>query len=388
MRPVVRARREAGLRRHGDHGLDRPGQPEPRRPQRALAAARPARRRHPRADAAADPAGVGHRPLAQLERSCEVAQAVGAGTVVVHPPFRWQREYARAFVDGVRELEERTGVDLAVENMYPWRARGREILAYLPGWDPTEHDYRHVTLDLSHAATAGSDLLDMADTLGDRLRHVHLTDGNGSAKDEHLVPGRGRMPAAEPARAAGGAAVGGRGGRRDHHPPGPQRAGARGRPGRVAGVRPAQPGGGRGAVAAVGCPHAPPDPAAPVQEHQGALARRDRAGLARRRAPVRARRRHARRRARRRRPRRQPPVRHDRLPRRGHHRHGAGAGHPRRLPGAAAAACATPGSPRAAGPRCRSSCRRSASPSAPTATRSRSSTPGTSARRRTRPAPP
>ncbi|GAB3686520.1 sugar phosphate isomerase/epimerase family protein [Angustibacter aerolatus] len=139
----------------------------------------------------------GTDPWPKLERSCEVAQAVGAGTVVVHPPFRWQREYARAFVDGVRELEERTGVDLAVENMYPWRARGREILAYLPGWDPTEHDYRHVTLDLSHAATAGSDLLDMADTLGDRLRHVHLTDGNGSAKDEHLVPGRGRMPAAE-----------------------------------------------------------------------------------------------------------------------------------------------------------------------------------------------
>ena len=28
-------------------------------------------------------------------------------------------------------------------------------------------------------------------TLGDRLTHIHLTDGTGSAKDEHLVPGRG-----------------------------------------------------------------------------------------------------------------------------------------------------------------------------------------------------
>ncbi len=35
----------------------------------------------------------------------------------------------------------------------------------------------------------------MADRLGDRLRHVHLTDGTGSAKDEHLVPGRGAMQA-------------------------------------------------------------------------------------------------------------------------------------------------------------------------------------------------
>ncbi len=31
----------------------------------------------------------------------------------------------------------------------------------------------------------------MAKRLGSRLRHIHLTDGTGSAKDEHLVPGRG-----------------------------------------------------------------------------------------------------------------------------------------------------------------------------------------------------
>ncbi len=37
----------------------------------------------------------------------------------------------------------------------------------------------------------------MAKRLGDRLRHIHLTDGTGSAKDEHLVPGRGHQPVAE-----------------------------------------------------------------------------------------------------------------------------------------------------------------------------------------------
>jgi sugar phosphate isomerase/epimerase len=35
----------------------------------------------------------------------------------------------------------------------------------------------------------------MAERLGTRLRHVHLTDGSGSPKDEHLVPGRGAMDA-------------------------------------------------------------------------------------------------------------------------------------------------------------------------------------------------
>jgi sugar phosphate isomerase/epimerase len=32
---------------------------------------------------------------------------------------------------------------------------------------------------------------------GSRLRHVHLTDGTGSVKDEHLVPGRGDQEAGQ-----------------------------------------------------------------------------------------------------------------------------------------------------------------------------------------------
>ncbi len=139
----------------------------------------------------------GSDPWPKLDRACAVATEVGAGTVVVHPPFRWQRDYARGFQDGIRDLEERTGVLLAVENMFPWRARSREVRAYLPGWDPVGLGYDHVTLDLSHTATSGSDALAMADELGDRLVHVHLADGLGSAKDEHLIPGRGGQPCAE-----------------------------------------------------------------------------------------------------------------------------------------------------------------------------------------------
>jgi sugar phosphate isomerase/epimerase len=68
---------------------------------------------------------------------------------------------------------------------------------YVPGWDPSAHDYANTTIDLSHSATSRSDPVAMARRLGDRLRHIHLTDGTGSAKDEHLVPGRGTQPVAE-----------------------------------------------------------------------------------------------------------------------------------------------------------------------------------------------
>jgi sugar phosphate isomerase/epimerase len=139
----------------------------------------------------------GTEPWAKLERSAEMAHAVGAEVVVVHPPFRWQRDYARSFVEGIASLEDRTGIVFAVENMYPWRASRREVQAYLPGYDPSDHDYAHATLDVSHTAVARQDPVAMAERLGDRLRHIHLTDGTGTAKDEHLVPGRGDQPVAE-----------------------------------------------------------------------------------------------------------------------------------------------------------------------------------------------
>jgi sugar phosphate isomerase/epimerase len=81
--------------------------------------------------------------------------------------------------------------------MYPWRAPGKGLQAYAPSWDPTEQTYAHTTLDLSHSSTAEQDCVELAATMGGSLTHIHLTDGTGSAKDEHLVPGRGTQRAAD-----------------------------------------------------------------------------------------------------------------------------------------------------------------------------------------------
>lgn len=138
----------------------------------------------------------GNDPWEKLERSAVAAGRLGADTVVVHPPFRWQRSYARSFVEGIRRLERTTGITFAVENMFPWRGpRGTEVRAYSPSWDPTDQDYDHLTLDLSHASTSRLRSLDLVDAWGDRLRHLHLTDGEGGIKDAHLFPGDGDQEA-------------------------------------------------------------------------------------------------------------------------------------------------------------------------------------------------
>jgi sugar phosphate isomerase/epimerase len=159
----------------------------------------------------------GANPIPKLDRSVHAAQQLGAQTVVIHPPFRWQRRYADGFAEQVVRLEQQGDAIVAVENMFPFRADrflggpqasiermkrrggkpGPAISAFSPSYDPLEGDHSHYTLDLSHTATAGTDALDMARRMGSRLTHLHLTDGSGAPVDEHLVPGRGTQPAVE-----------------------------------------------------------------------------------------------------------------------------------------------------------------------------------------------
>ncbi|BBZ25601.1 sugar phosphate isomerase/epimerase family protein [Mycolicibacter hiberniae] len=158
----------------------------------------------------------GPNPIPKLERSVRAAEELDAQTVVVHPPFRWQRRYAEGFSDQVAELESGSGVAIAVENMFPFRADrffgadqsrermrrrgggpGAGISAFAPSHDPLDGNHAHFTLDLSHTATAGADGLEMAQRMGSGLTHLHLCDGTGLPADEHLVPGRGDQPVAE-----------------------------------------------------------------------------------------------------------------------------------------------------------------------------------------------
>lgn len=144
-------------------------------------------------------------PWERLRKAGELAETLEAPTVVVHPPFTWQRDYARNFRDGLDRIAGRfPGLRFAVENMYPVRMAGRRFVPYAPGWDPTETGYPAYTLDLSHCAAAHTDALEMADRMGAGLAHVHLGDGTGAGRDEHLVPGRGSQPCAKLLRSLAG----------------------------------------------------------------------------------------------------------------------------------------------------------------------------------------
>lgn len=138
-----------------------------------------------------------------LVRSAKLAVALGAPVLVAHPP---RPARLAAWESGPLAEARRMGVAVAVENMpRSGRARsgrrgrrsasllrlGGERSSYLP-----EHlaRFEAVTLDTSHVAASGLDVMDFYRKVGPSLRHVHLSDSDGSGGDQHRVPGRGNLP--------------------------------------------------------------------------------------------------------------------------------------------------------------------------------------------------
>jgi sugar phosphate isomerase/epimerase len=133
-------------------------------------------------------------PGETLVRVARLASRMEVPVVVAHPPPPG-RPLERWKAGSLSEAREQ-GVAVAVENMPKSRAGGlfrvRRKSCYLP-----EHlaDVDEVTLDTSHAGASKVDLLRAHSALAAQLRHVHLSDSNLEvSRDEHRLPGKGRLP--------------------------------------------------------------------------------------------------------------------------------------------------------------------------------------------------
>jgi sugar phosphate isomerase/epimerase len=130
-------------------------------------------------------------PIEKIDRSVEAAADAGIPVVVVHPPYRWQQTFRRWLEDDLPGLEGRTGVAVAVENMFPVRVAGRNVTFHANQDLDALERLPHLALDTSHAAVARHDPIEVRRRFGDRLRHVHLSDNAGKGWDSHLPPGEG-----------------------------------------------------------------------------------------------------------------------------------------------------------------------------------------------------
>lgn len=154
--------------------------------------------------------------ISRVKRSVELAEVVGAGVVVIHLPFRFLRGsvempalwlhftlglplfgdngYRRWLLGELKTYQAGTKVTIAVENM-PVK---RFLLFRLDAHQLNSLDdlgrFPHLTLDTTHLATRGIDILEAYDRLAGKVAHVHLSNYNGQ---EHRLLTDGHLPLGE-----------------------------------------------------------------------------------------------------------------------------------------------------------------------------------------------
>ncbi|MEP6758828.1 MAG: sugar phosphate isomerase/epimerase family protein [Actinomycetota bacterium] len=133
----------------------------------------------------------GTDPVGKIDMATRVARAADVPLVVMHPPYRWQRAYRRWLLEALPTVEDRTGVTVGIENMFPVHIGSKPLMFHANQDLDQLAGIPHLVLDTSHAAVARHDLVEVRRSFGERLRHVHLSDNAGKGWDSHLPPGEG-----------------------------------------------------------------------------------------------------------------------------------------------------------------------------------------------------
>ncbi|HEY1330456.1 MAG TPA: sugar phosphate isomerase/epimerase family protein [Actinomycetota bacterium] len=129
----------------------------------------------------------GTGPVGKIYQAVHLAEEVGAPLVIVHPPYRWQVRYRVWIEESLADFSTRTGVTVAVENMFPIRLPADREVRFHAGRPLEDMDHvPHLVLDTSHAAVAGLDVREAFAAARDRIRHIHLSNNAGKGWDSHL----------------------------------------------------------------------------------------------------------------------------------------------------------------------------------------------------------
>jgi len=137
----------------------------------------------------------GTDPVNKIYRAAHVAEQAGIHLVVVHPPYRWQTRYRRWVDERLPDFSSRTGVTVAVENMFPVKIRGERGLRFHASQAFDDLDrFQDLVLDTSHLAVARFDLLEAYRRYRSKVRHFHISNNAGKGWDSHLPVDEGVLP--------------------------------------------------------------------------------------------------------------------------------------------------------------------------------------------------
>lgn len=159
--------------------------------------------------------GWGETEFGAIGRTAELADELGAQVVVHHLPTRFGyaflqaagrslllpnpfdtgHQYADWLTESYAELQASTDVLLCIENLPAQRFMGVRVNP--ARWNPKSRAtlgditrFPHITLDTTHLGTWGLDPVEAYSSWGQRVKHVHLSNYDGS---EHCRPEDGKL---------------------------------------------------------------------------------------------------------------------------------------------------------------------------------------------------
>ena len=134
--------------------------------------------------------------VTKARRSLELAGAVGADVMIVHPPFRWQRAFHQWLCDEADGEAAALHTRVGVENLYPVTVAGRPIRFHRYTQPSHLAPFSHVVLDTSHFGVAEVNINEAYESLRDQAVHLHVSDYRGGGRDSHAPLGHGLLPLA------------------------------------------------------------------------------------------------------------------------------------------------------------------------------------------------
>jgi sugar phosphate isomerase/epimerase len=129
-----------------------------------------------------------------IERSVPLAKSLGAELVIVHPPYLFEVKYQTWLLGHLRTFSRDHGISIAVENMFRMWVKERPVRGHRWVTPFDLHRFDDLTLDTSHCGVDGLDILEVLERTGRQVAHIHLSDNYGEHKDNHALPGEGKLP--------------------------------------------------------------------------------------------------------------------------------------------------------------------------------------------------
>jgi len=142
--------------------------------------------------------------VSEVNRLCEVANRLSAKVVVLHINAIGDQIFDEGYTDDLKALEKQYKIKIAIENMpinplsifktYTWREDEFSSVIKKSGFK--------ITLDSTHLAQAGYDIIDFYKKNKDQITNIHLSDYKKSffntflllVRNTHLALGKGELP--------------------------------------------------------------------------------------------------------------------------------------------------------------------------------------------------